>query len=81
MKTIILNYCNFTQFHLYVSVNKRSLLAGMQQFQKAIIDMQYALINGNREAYDKHGKLRCFLATRLIPCSTYPFNTTQFSAP
>lgn len=40
-----------TQFRIYVSVNKRSLVNGMLHFQKAIMDIQYALIRGNVEAY------------------------------
>lgn len=38
-----------TQYRIYVSVNSRSVLKGMCEFQKKLTDMQYSLINGNRE--------------------------------
>lgn len=46
-----------TQYRVYVSVNPRSLVKGMREFQKRIIDIQFDIINGNEEAYTSLYKL------------------------
>lgn len=38
------------QYRIYISVNRRSLIKGLCEFNKKISDIQFALINGNREA-------------------------------
>jgi hypothetical protein len=38
-------------FRVYVSVNKRSLLKGMREFQKKLSDYQYDLLNGNKQVW------------------------------
>ena len=38
-------------FRIYVSVNRRSLMKGMQEFQKRMLDIQFDLLNGNDQAW------------------------------
>ena len=38
-------------YRVYVSVNRRSLLKGLREFQKKMMDYQYDLVNGNQEVY------------------------------
>ena len=38
-------------YRLYVSVNRRSLLKGLREFQKKMMDYQFDLVNGNMEVY------------------------------
>lgn len=40
-----------TQYRIYISVNRRSLLKGMIEFQKRLLDAQFQLLNGNREIF------------------------------
>lgn len=44
-------------FRIYLSVNRRSLMKGMREFQKRMLDMQYDLINGNEEVYTSINRL------------------------
>lgn len=38
-------------YRIYISVNPRSLVKGLKEFQNKIIQLQYDLLNGNEEAY------------------------------
>jgi hypothetical protein len=40
---------NDTVFRVYISVNRRSVIKAMRAFQNKLTDLQYGLINGNRE--------------------------------
>lgn len=44
-------------FRIYVSVNRRSLMKGMLNFQKKLIDFNQDLINGNKEIWTPIAKL------------------------
>ena len=38
-------------FRIYISVNRRSLLKAMREFQRRLMDIQYDLLNGNEQAW------------------------------
>jgi len=44
-------------FRVYLSVNRRSLVKGMLEFQKKLMDYQYDLLNGNREVFKSISRL------------------------
>lgn len=44
-------------FRMYLGVNRRSLLKALRGFQEKIIDLQYQLVGGARDAYTKIARI------------------------